>query len=88
MQRSIVGQLLADIEQWTDGPQDPIIKNVAALTYQGSFLVSHLLHWRPTNPSSSAELTFWLFLLHQGPHKRNWFQSWEFRAWYLGVSRC
>ncbi|KAK7472276.1 hypothetical protein VKT23_000397 [Stygiomarasmius scandens] len=30
------------------------------------------------------ELTFWLFLLHQGPHKRNWFQSWEFRAWYLG----
>ncbi|KAF9012604.1 hypothetical protein BDQ17DRAFT_1344242 [Cyathus striatus] len=30
------------------------------------------------------ELTFWLFLLHQGPGKREWFQSWEFRAWYLG----
>ncbi|THV06650.1 hypothetical protein K435DRAFT_960261 [Dendrothele bispora CBS 962.96] len=30
------------------------------------------------------ELFFWLFLLHQGPHKRNWFNSWEFRAWYLG----
>ncbi|KAH7871932.1 hypothetical protein F5051DRAFT_395862 [Lentinula edodes] len=30
------------------------------------------------------ELTFWLFLLHQGPHKRDWFKSWEFRVWYLG----
>ncbi|KAK0212324.1 hypothetical protein DFS33DRAFT_1280685 [Desarmillaria ectypa] len=30
------------------------------------------------------ELTFWLFLLHQGPSKRNWFHSWEFRVWYLG----
>ncbi|TFK44980.1 hypothetical protein BDQ12DRAFT_673903 [Crucibulum laeve] len=30
------------------------------------------------------ELTFWLFLLHQGPGKREWFYSWEFRTWYLG----
>jgi hypothetical protein len=30
------------------------------------------------------ELTFWLFLLHQGPAKRDWFKSWEFRLWYLG----
>ncbi|KAJ6631374.1 hypothetical protein B0H10DRAFT_1865984 [Mycena sp. CBHHK59/15] len=30
------------------------------------------------------ELTFWLFLLHQGPRKREWFHCWEFRAWYLG----
>ncbi|KAJ3784031.1 hypothetical protein GGU10DRAFT_39201 [Lentinula aff. detonsa] len=30
------------------------------------------------------ELTFWMFLLHQGPHKRDWFKSWEFRVWYLG----
>ncbi|KAJ7188995.1 hypothetical protein C8R46DRAFT_1056360 [Mycena filopes] len=30
------------------------------------------------------ELTFWLFLLHQGPRKREWFHSWEFRAWYIG----
>ncbi|KAJ7286884.1 hypothetical protein C8J57DRAFT_573153 [Mycena rebaudengoi] len=30
------------------------------------------------------ELTFWLFLLHQGPRKREWFHSWEFRTWYLG----
>ncbi|KIK60853.1 hypothetical protein GYMLUDRAFT_167112, partial [Collybiopsis luxurians FD-317 M1] len=30
------------------------------------------------------ELTFWLFLLNQGPAKRDWFKSWEFRVWYLG----
>ncbi|RXW25568.1 hypothetical protein EST38_g254 [Candolleomyces aberdarensis] len=30
------------------------------------------------------ELAFWLFLLHQGPGKRDWFHSWEFRAWYIG----
>ncbi|KAJ7072904.1 hypothetical protein C8F01DRAFT_1105651 [Mycena amicta] len=30
------------------------------------------------------ELTFWVFLLHQGPKKREWFSSWEFRAWYIG----
>ncbi|KAF8963619.1 hypothetical protein BDZ97DRAFT_984668 [Flammula alnicola] len=30
------------------------------------------------------ELAFWLFLLHQGPGKREWFHSWEFRTWYLG----
>jgi hypothetical protein len=33
-----------------------------------------------------AELAFWLFLLHQGPGKRNWFHSWEFRTWYLGMN--
>ncbi|KAF8627650.1 hypothetical protein AX15_004343 [Amanita polypyramis BW_CC] len=30
------------------------------------------------------ELTFWLFLLHQGPSQRPWFRSWEFRMWYIG----
>ncbi|PPQ72203.1 hypothetical protein CVT25_006597 [Psilocybe cyanescens] len=30
------------------------------------------------------ELAFWLFLLHQGPGKREWFHSWEFRSWYYG----
>jgi len=30
------------------------------------------------------ELTFWLFLLHQGPSKREWFHCWEFRTWYIG----
>ncbi|KAJ6534027.1 hypothetical protein DFH09DRAFT_932394 [Mycena vulgaris] len=32
-----------------------------------------------------VELTFWLFLLHQGPKKREWFHSWEFRSWKLGT---
>ncbi|KAF8911566.1 hypothetical protein CPB84DRAFT_1671675 [Gymnopilus junonius] len=30
------------------------------------------------------ELSFWLFLMNQGPGKRDWFDSWEFRIWYLG----
>ncbi|KAF8736917.1 hypothetical protein AX14_013734 [Amanita brunnescens Koide BX004] len=30
------------------------------------------------------ELTFWLFLLNQGPSQRHWFHSWEFRMWYVG----
>ncbi|KAF9453515.1 hypothetical protein P691DRAFT_658159 [Macrolepiota fuliginosa MF-IS2] len=32
------------------------------------------------------ELTFWLFLLHQGPGKRGWFYSWEFRACWIAGS--
>jgi len=31
------------------------------------------------------ELTFWLFMLHQGPRKREWFDSWEVRLWYIGA---
>lgn len=23
-------------------------------------------------------------MLHQGPSKREWFHSWEFRTWYIG----
>ncbi|KAH9935157.1 uncharacterized protein BXZ73DRAFT_45522 [Epithele typhae] len=30
------------------------------------------------------ELAFWLYLLHQKPHKEAWFSSWEYRLWYLG----
>ncbi|KAF8515325.1 hypothetical protein BU17DRAFT_25078, partial [Hysterangium stoloniferum] len=30
------------------------------------------------------ELTFWLFLLHQGPTRRTWFSSFEFRVWAIG----
>lgn len=29
-------------------------------------------------------MTFWLFMLHQGPNKRDWFESWEVRVWYTG----
>jgi hypothetical protein len=23
-------------------------------------------------------------MLHQGPNKRDWFESWEVRVWYIG----
>lgn len=36
-----------------------------------------ITHWE--------ELTFWLFILHQGPKTRLWFDSWEFRVWLLGT---
>ncbi|KAG2158595.1 uncharacterized protein EDB93DRAFT_1068118, partial [Suillus bovinus] len=36
-----------------------------------------ITHWE--------ELTFWLFILHQGPKMRLWFDSWEFRVWLLGT---
>lgn len=39
-----------------------------------------------SNDRDRSELTFWLFLLHQGPGKREWFYSWEFRTWYIGSS--
>lgn len=30
------------------------------------------------------ELMFWLFLIHQGPERRDWFASIEFRSWAIG----
>ncbi|CDO76746.1 hypothetical protein BN946_scf184813.g16 [Trametes cinnabarina] len=30
------------------------------------------------------ELAFWLYLLHQNPSKEAWFNSWEYRLWYMG----
>ncbi|KIJ51261.1 hypothetical protein M422DRAFT_26678 [Sphaerobolus stellatus SS14] len=30
------------------------------------------------------ELMFWLFLIHQGPERRDWFSSYEFRTWAIG----
>ncbi|PCH35663.1 hypothetical protein WOLCODRAFT_126122, partial [Wolfiporia cocos MD-104 SS10] len=30
------------------------------------------------------ELAFWLYLLNQAPEKAEWFESWEYRLWYLG----
>ncbi|KAI9059909.1 hypothetical protein FKP32DRAFT_1657062 [Trametes sanguinea] len=30
------------------------------------------------------ELAFWLYLLHQNPNKEAWFNSWEYRLWYMG----
>jgi hypothetical protein len=31
------------------------------------------------------ELTFWLFLVHQGPTPREWFESWEYSVWKFGT---
>ncbi|KAI0090800.1 hypothetical protein BDY19DRAFT_937553 [Irpex rosettiformis] len=30
------------------------------------------------------ELAFWLYLLHQNPDKDPWFDSWEYRLWFIG----
>ncbi|KAI0684001.1 hypothetical protein BC835DRAFT_1392312 [Cytidiella melzeri] len=30
------------------------------------------------------ELAFWLYLLHQNPDKDPWFNSWEYRMWFMG----
>lgn len=46
------------------------------------FLLS--IGWSLELVTHLEELAFWLFLLHQGPGKRAWFHSWEFRTWYLG----
>ena len=35
---------------------------------------------------TSTELAFWFFLIDQGPDKRDWFTSWEYRIWSLGPS--
>jgi hypothetical protein len=31
-------------------------------------------------------LAFWFFLIDQGPEKRDWFTSWEYKFWFLGPS--
>ncbi|KAF5361762.1 hypothetical protein D9756_002514 [Leucocoprinus leucothites] len=46
------------------------------------FLLS--IAWSLELVTHLEELTFWLFLLHQGPGKREWFYSWEFRTWCIG----
>jgi len=42
------------------------------------------LAWALEIVTHLEELTFWLFLLHQGQRQRQWFRSWEFRTWYIG----
>lgn len=48
-----------------------------SLRYHSSWALPYLY-------SKTTELTFWLFMLHQGPKKRDWFGSWEVRVWYIG----
>ena len=35
VKQSMVGRLLAQSERWTTGPEDPVIKNVAGVTFEG-----------------------------------------------------
>ncbi|KJA28099.1 hypothetical protein HYPSUDRAFT_97301, partial [Hypholoma sublateritium FD-334 SS-4] len=62
------------LELWATGDRHWLLPLYFVLSTGWSLeLVTHL-----------EELAFWLFLLHQGPGKREWFESWEFRIWYLG----
>ncbi|KAJ3567348.1 hypothetical protein NP233_g6419 [Leucocoprinus birnbaumii] len=62
------------LELWEQGNRHWLLPLYFLLSIAWSLeLVTHL-----------EELTFWLFLLHQGPGKREWFHSWEFRTWCIG----
>lgn len=53
--------------------------------YSSRRYIIRRVQWNTTLIWWLLELTFWLFLLHQGPGKDDWFHSWEFRTWYLGT---
>ncbi|KAH8832948.1 hypothetical protein DL96DRAFT_1584041 [Flagelloscypha sp. PMI_526] len=62
------------VKMWADHRRDWLLPIYFVLAVAWSLeIVTHL-----------EELTFWLYLMHQGPRKRDWFHSWEFRAWYIG----
>ncbi|KAI9465377.1 hypothetical protein BJY52DRAFT_1424761 [Lactarius psammicola] len=42
--------------------------------------------WALEQVTHFEELAFWLFLLDQGPEKRDWFTSWEYRVWSIGCA--
>lgn len=88
---SVVMAVLSYQEGWT------IIPHFEALTPKPFTMYTHLhkkfllpmcfllaIAWSLELVTHLEELTFWLFLLHQGPSKRDWFHSWEFRAWSMG----
>ncbi|KAI0278787.1 hypothetical protein BGY98DRAFT_499790 [Russula aff. rugulosa BPL654] len=39
--------------------------------------------WALEQISHFEELAFWFFLIDQGPEKRDWFTSWEYKFWSL-----
>ncbi|KAL0955617.1 hypothetical protein HGRIS_001851 [Hohenbuehelia grisea] len=62
------------LEYWDPGNKRWVLPLYFVLSSAWSLeMVTHL-----------EELTFWLFLLHQGPKQRDWFSSYEFKIWYLG----
>lgn len=42
--------------------------------------------WALEQVTHFEELAFWLFLLDQGPEKRDWFTSWEYRVWSISCA--
>ncbi|KAH9987396.1 hypothetical protein BJV77DRAFT_791888 [Russula vinacea] len=40
--------------------------------------------WALEQISHFEELAFWFFLIDQGPEKRDWFTSWEYKFWTFG----
>jgi len=42
--------------------------------------------WSLEQVTHFEELAFWIFLLDQGPEKRDWFTSWEYRVWSIGCA--
>ncbi|KAL1687882.1 hypothetical protein GGG16DRAFT_116527 [Schizophyllum commune] len=62
------------VPAWSQESKDQLLPLLFVFSIAWAFeIVTHL-----------EELMFWLFLLHQGPRKRDWFHSWEFRIWSLG----
>ncbi|KAH9039882.1 hypothetical protein EDB85DRAFT_1928390 [Lactarius pseudohatsudake] len=51
-----------------------------------AWALEHLHPSAPTRVHSHTELAFWLFLLDQGPEKRDWFTSWEYRLWSISCA--
>jgi hypothetical protein len=59
---------------WPKSKQQLVLPAIVCFSVAWSLeIVSHL-----------EELTFWLFLLHQGPSQRDWFSSLEFKTWATG----
>ncbi|EIM80882.1 uncharacterized protein STEHIDRAFT_27288, partial [Stereum hirsutum FP-91666 SS1] len=62
------------VDMWQSGHRSMILPLFFVFSFAWALeLITHF-----------EELAFWLFLLDQGPSKREWFTSWEYRMWYCG----
>ncbi|KAF9647726.1 hypothetical protein BDM02DRAFT_3067110, partial [Thelephora ganbajun] len=50
----------------------------------GSWALELVTHLEGKHPLFT-QLTFWLFMLNQGPGKSQWFSSYEYKVWFLGI---
>ena len=69
--------------QYSDQPH---IHTCASLLHM--FIINIMLTRECFTCASDVELAFWLYLLHQNPNKEEWFNSWEYRMWFMGKYRC